>query len=249
MISGRTTIPLTATELLFSATLLIIAYLVRGITGFGSGLIIIPTLALLLPVTTVVPMVGLLDFAASLSHGVKHHRQILWRELLPLLPFSMFGVASALYLFHTLNPELLSRLLGGFVLGYALYTLFGKASSNIVSRWWSIPGGFFAGSVGTLFGTGGPFYVTYLQLRGIDKSHFRATIALIFLLDGCSRITGYTLTGVYTEETILLTLSAMPLMFIALYLGGRIHTTITQAQFRKGISILLTISGITLILH
>ena len=41
------------------------------------------------------------------------------------------------------------------------------------SRVISVPSGFFGGFVGTLFGTGGPFYVIYLNLRHLDKSAFR----------------------------------------------------------------------------
>ena len=42
--------------------------------------------------------------------------------------------------------------------------------------------------VGTLFGTGGPFYVIYLNLRGLDRSVFRATFAMNFLIDGGVRL-------------------------------------------------------------
>ena len=46
--------------------ILLLAYFLRGITGFGSGLIAIPLLAHFLPLTFVVPMVLVLDFVASI---------------------------------------------------------------------------------------------------------------------------------------------------------------------------------------
>ena len=45
-----------------------------------------------------------------------------------------------------------------------------------------------AGVLGTLFGTGGPFYVIYLNLRGLDRTVFRATFAMNFLVDGGVRL-------------------------------------------------------------
>ena len=45
------------------------AYLVRGITGFGSGLIAVPLLALSHPLQFAVPLVLALDFTASLVLG------------------------------------------------------------------------------------------------------------------------------------------------------------------------------------
>jgi uncharacterized membrane protein YfcA len=49
------------------------AYFIRGITGFGSGLIAVPLLALILPLQTVVPLVLVLDLCASLimSHRAR----------------------------------------------------------------------------------------------------------------------------------------------------------------------------------
>ena len=63
---------LSLSQLLLAALIILGAYLMRGIAGFGSGLIAIPLLALMMPLTIVVPMVGLLDYIASTSHGLKH---------------------------------------------------------------------------------------------------------------------------------------------------------------------------------
>ncbi|MBF0219638.1 MAG: sulfite exporter TauE/SafE family protein [Gammaproteobacteria bacterium] len=238
---------LPTSELLLALLIVIIAYLVRGITGFGSGLIAIPLLALLLPVTLVVPLIGLLDYTASLFHGLHHRQAVVWREIFTLLPFTITGVVTALYLFHLLDPLLLRKFLGGFVLLYAIYSL-SSANPGAGSRFWVVPAGLLGGMVGTLFGTGGPFYVIYLRLRGLGKLPFRATVATIFLLDGSSRIIGYTLTGVYNQETMLLLLLAFPLMVIALYLGGRIHSNASPLFFRRTIGIVLLGSGSSLLL-
>ena len=225
------------------------AFFVRGIAGFGSGLIAIPLLALFLPLQVVVPMVGLLDYIASSGHGFRHRQQIRWGEILPLLPFTLLGVGSALYLFHTLDAELLRKALGVFVLLYALYTLSGLMPQRPGSCWWALPAGSFGGMVGTLFGTGGPFYVAYLRLRHLDKSAFRATIAMIFLIDGSSRIVGYFATGLYHAQTIILVAMALPVMVLAMYLGGHIHTNLSQQAFQRGIGLLLIGSGLALLLR
>ncbi|MEO5342882.1 MAG: sulfite exporter TauE/SafE family protein [Gammaproteobacteria bacterium SHHR-1] len=232
-----------------AAAIVALAYFVRGITGFGSGLIAIPLLALMLPLPLVVPLIGLLDYIASAAHGVKHREAIVWRELLPLLPFTLIGVGLALYLFKTLDAVLLSRVLGGFVLLYALYSLLGREPSGQGSRLWSPLAGGLGGLVGTLFGTGGPFYVIYLHFRGLHKSAFRATIATIFLLDGASRIIGYSLSGLYNRDSLLGVLIGLPLMLLTLWLGGRVHVNLSQQTFRKAIGILLIGAGLALILR
>ncbi len=52
------------------------AYLVRGIAGFGSGLIAVPLLSLFFPVTQVVPLVVFLDYIGSASQGLKNRERI-----------------------------------------------------------------------------------------------------------------------------------------------------------------------------
>lgn len=240
---------LSPTQLLLAGLILTLAYLVRGITGFGSGLIAIPALALLLPLALVVPMVGLLDYAASLSHGLKHRKAIAWGEILPLLPFTLLGVGAGLYLFKTLDTGLLKRILGGFVLLYALYSLSGRLPAAGRSRWWAAPAGGFGGLIGTLFGTGGPFYVIFLHLRGLDKIAFRATIATIFFLDGASRIVGYAVAGFYSSAVLGLVAAALPLMAVSLYVGGHIHTSLSPHHFQRAIGVLLLGSGLALLLR
>lgn len=236
-------------QLTLGALVLIAAYLVRGIIGFGSGLVAIPLLALMLPLPLVVPMVGLLDYIASATHGVRHRESIAWREILPLMPFTLIGVATALYLFKALQAELLLRFLGGFVLLYALYSLLGREPAGGGTRRWAIPAGGLGGLIGTLFGTGGPFYVIYLHYRGLTKIPFRATMATIFLLDGGSRILGYFLSGFYTRDVLVLAALALPVMAVSLYAGGHIHTSISQESFRRAIAISLIGSGMALLLR
>jgi len=234
-------------QLLLAALIVLGAYLVRGIAGFGSGLIAIPLLALMLPLTIVVPLVGLLDYLASLGHGVKHRQAIHWREILPLLPFTFAGVLTALYLFKTVDALLLKRILGGFILLYALYSIFGLTPHGKGSRRWALPAGGLGGLIGTLFGTGGPFYVIYLHLRGLSPLSFRATAATIFLIDGSSRIIGYTASGLYRSDTLLLFAAALPVMVIGMYIGGHIHTNLSPRTFQRAIALLLVGSGLALL--
>lgn len=234
-------------QLLFAAGVLVAAYVVRGITGFGSALVAVPLLALLLPLHAVVPVISLLDYMASLSHGIRHRRDVRWRELVPLLPATLAGVLTALYLFQTVDAEALRRALGVFVVLYAFYALLAPERSGRGSRWWALPGGGFGGLIGTLFGTGGPFYVIYLGLRGLGKHHFRGTIAIIFLIDGGLRLIGYTASGFYDRDTLLLVAAALPVMAAALYAGGHIHTRISPAAFKRAIAVLLVGSGLALV--
>jgi len=235
-------------EFALCAGFLLTAYFIRGIVGFGSGLIAIPLLALVLPLPLVVPAVALTDYLASATQGVGNRRDILWPALLPLAPFVLAGVGTALYLFHQVDPGLLTRALGVFVLCYAAYTLLDLHPGRIARPHWAAPLGGLGALVGTLFGTGGPFYVAYLQLWGPHKGQFRATAATAFLIEGSTRMTGYLAAGFFTRDTLLFFALALPLMALGLYAGHHVHTSLSEATFRRLIGVLLLGSGLALLL-
>lgn len=230
------------------ACVVAVAYLVRGVAGFGSGLIAVPLLALILPFTLVVPLVVLLDYIASASQGAANRADIRWREILPLLPFSALGVLLALFALSRADAELLLQALGVFVIAFALHTLSGYTPKQGAARGWGALAGTSGGLIGTLFGTGGPFYVMYFKARGLDKAAFRATFAAIFLIDGAGRLLGYAGSGFFTWDFLSVVALALPLMAVALYLGGQIHTRLSQQAFQRGISALLIVSGVALLL-
>lgn len=231
----------------FSATILFLAYTVRGVAGFGSALIAVPLLTMRFPLTMVVPLVVLLDYLGSATQGFANRMEISWRDVLPLIPFTLIGVFGALLVMEMVDPQFLTTALGGFVLLYAVYQL-SPLPEMRASRAASIPTGLFGGLMGTLFGTGGPFYVMYFNMRSLDKTVMRASFATYFLVDGSMRLAGYTLFGHVNKEMLLYMLAALPIAGFGLLVGGQIHLNLSQQTFKRFISLLLLGSGIALIL-
>src|SRR5438552_15835745 len=71
--------------------ILMSAYFIRGITGFGSGLISVPLLALSQPLHFAIPLVLALDFTASVALGCTNNKTANWCEIKILLPDGMSG--------------------------------------------------------------------------------------------------------------------------------------------------------------
>jgi len=231
----------------YAAVVLFLAYLVRGIAGFGSGLIAVPLLALRFPVTAVVPLVVFLDYIGSASQGLKNRQHVAWREQLPLIPFTLVGVGVGLLLLKAVPAAILAKVLGGFIIAYAIYQWLPLPVLR-GSRLFVVPYGILGGFVGTLFGTGGPFYVIYFTLRGLGKNVFRATFAINFLIDGAIRLIAYLTVGLLGLQTLTHLLVALPVVAVGLFLGGHIHTGFSQKTYVRFISLLLLGSGIGLLL-
>lgn len=238
---------LSAAQIIFSVIIIFIAYTVKGLSGFGSGLVAIPFLALIFPLKFIVPALGLLSYIGTIIQSVSLRKHAVWRDILPLLPFSMLGIGVAIWLLVSVDANILAMSLGVFILLYSVYSL-SSSTEPTGGRRWAIVAGGFGGLVGALFGTGGPFYVLYLKMRGLDKGAFRATIATIFLIDGGARMVGYASTGLYTSKVLTLIIILLPVLLIAMYVGNHLHVKIEQKRFNQIISIMLMISGIILII-
>jgi uncharacterized membrane protein YfcA len=224
--------------------ILLLAYFLRGITGFGSGLIAIPLLAHFLPLTFVVPMVLVLDFAASIVLSRHTRLQVRWDEIRSLLPPSIVGIVAGSVMLVSLPREPLLVSLGLFVIFFGLRYVFNVHGEKPISRWWSLPTGLSGGLIGALFGTGGPPYVVYLSHRLRDKTQLRGTLSGLFLLDGAFRLITFLSLGLlFQAEMLSSLLMGLPVTAIGLYLGNKVHLGITRRQQLAIIGCLLLVSG------
>ncbi len=231
-----------------AASVVLVAYVIRGITGFGSGLIAVPLLALLLPLKFVVPLILLLDFTASVVIGGFTFQRVLWSEIGVLIPFGVVGVVLGTSLLVSLPQQPMLIVLAIFIFIFALRSLLGLRGDKPVSRAWAVPASLTGGTVGALFGTGGPPYVIYLTHRISDKSALRATLSALFFTEGVTRIVTFVIAGLLLSSQVWMAyLAALPLMLGALYLGGRVHVGLSPTGMTRLVGGLLLVSSFSLL--
>src|SRR5260221_2281732 len=242
---------LTPTEIAYCCLVLVISFAIRGGIGFGGAAL--PLIALVLPMKLVVPVFTVLGIFSSWSVVFSDRRHVNWRELLRLLPYTVVGALIGLYFYNAFDTRTLAHGLGALVLAYGSATLWQSLRRRPA---WKFPSrltlpvtGTLAGIVGTLFGAmAGVFYAIYLDLQKLDKHRFRATVAATLLVLGFVRGAGYLAVGAYDREALLATALSLPLMFIGVALGNRIHTNLSEVAFRRLLGIVLICSGVPLML-
>ena len=94
--------------------------------GFGSGVVATPLLVFVLPMATTAPLVTILGFLVSVRQAVRGRRDVQWRIIARFIPGSLVGVPLGLWMVANADQHLLRRLLGAYVVAYALYSLFGE---------------------------------------------------------------------------------------------------------------------------
>jgi len=236
--------------LAFCAAVLFAAYTLRGATGFGAGVVAIPLLTLVLPLTIVIPVITALGIIASFGQSVQEIRHVDWRALRGLALPSALGLALGLWLFTSLDRALLLKAFAAFIIAYGLWSfmphpLVVRRPSKLLAA----AAGSTGGLVATLFGgMAGPFYAIYLRALALDKRRFRASMSSVLLCLALVRAGGYGSLGMYSSTAIAALLLFAPAMVLGMVAGEFWHVRLDQARFERIVAVLIVLSGGALLL-
>lgn len=234
--------------LLLAPLVVILAYIVLAVGGFGSGLLSIPLLALLLPVKLVIPVVLVVDFVATLSTGLRFWRDVAFDEIKPLVPTMLLGLFGGVALLVWLPARLVLLALGLFILGYGAYSLFHHARPRTCSKVWSIPAGLLGGVISGMFGMGGPIYVIYLTRRIVDPLRLRVSFSVVFSINAAARLLLFLFSGLLMQQDVWIGVACLlPFMVLGLAIGHHIHLKLTAAQVARLVSLLLVATGVSVL--
>jgi uncharacterized membrane protein YfcA len=230
--------------------IVIVAYTVFGLSGFGSTVIAIPVLAHFLPVSYLVPLMALLDCTSAMLVGHSAREHLSKEELKRLTPFMLIGFVVGVTLLVGVPDAYLRAALGVFAVSVGLYSIANPKVHRRIGWWWAIPAGIIGGGVATVFGAGGPIYATYLGGRLDDKNRIRATLSTLISISAFVRAILYAISGLLLHATIFIGGVALsPFVLLGLRLGTRIHTGLSQEQMRRAVGGLLLVTGSSLLVR
>jgi len=239
-----------ADVLVLAALVICAAYVVYGLTGFGSTVLSLPVLAHLMPLKFAVALLLLLDLAMGIAFNARVRRGIRIDEMAWLVPFALAGMAAGLMLLIKLPERNLIAVLGIFVLAYALWGISRRGAARALSRAWCAPIGLAGGAFSALFGTGGVLFVVYTSGRLRDVTELRATTAAMILFSVSVRALLFLATGLFTQEGLLVAALALaPAALAGLVIGTRLHARVHAVVVVRAIYVLLAAAGISLLVR
>lgn len=247
-----TRVVLPVAEFAYPVFVVLLGYVVLGITGFGSALVIVPLLAWKWPLTEVVPLALLMDVPASMLHGGLNLRQVNFAELRHLLPGMAAGTAVGLWLTGVLDPHWPLLALGLYVTLVGANALRSPASTpkRALGAPWAHAMGLAIGLVEMLFGTAGPLAVAWLSRRLKDVHVLRASTPVVLVVSASAVLLAMGWSGrLSNSELWLRWVSLMGVAVVGVLLGNRLVRRVSTDALHKVICGLLVISGLTLVLH
>jgi uncharacterized protein len=235
--------------LIFAPLIVFAAYVVFGVTGFGSTLIAVPLLAHLFPLKFVVPFFVILDCVGAFNMGLRLRADLMRHETLLLLPFMAIGIAAGVYLLVHISPELLLGGLGLFVVFFGASYVVKSGKGFPLPHWSGAPIGLFGGATSAVFGIGGPIYVFFLAGRDATPTQIRATMPVIFMFTTVARIVLFIIAGLYSPAALMAAVALLPVMALGIWTGHHLHLNLAQKTVIRVMGALLVLSGISLIVR
>jgi uncharacterized membrane protein YfcA len=231
-----------------AALIVACAYVIFGLTGFGSTVLAVPLLALVLPLKFAVPLMMLLDLCATLALGARLRKGIRFDELTWLVPCILAGMLVGLTLLIKVAEASLLLGLGAFVLLYAIYGFTRNGVPVRMGRAWSVPIGLSGGALSALFGTGGVLFAMYFTGRIADKDQLRATNASMIMFSALVRVALFGASGLLTQHGLLACVALLvPAMLAGFFLGNRLHSVIPAASVVRLVYAVLVVAGVSLL--
>jgi uncharacterized protein len=239
--------------LAFYVLVLIGAFAVRSAAGFGAGLIAVPMLAFILPVSTAVAVATPLTTLTSVHQVTRDWRHIAWRQFAIVEFYTIIGIGLGFYFINLLDENTLRRGLGAFLILYSVHALWkANATPVLPTRWHGVlaaGAGTAGGLFSALFGGGvGPIYVVYFNMLGMAKTVFRVTMSAVVLIGGFARLAGYASYGFYGGSTMTLLAVGLPLVIVGSWAGERLARWFSVQIFARFVGGLVLLSGVALLL-
>ena len=234
---------------IYAILCIFVSAVIRGYSGFGFSALTVSSLSFVLPPIEIIPLVFLLEIAASINMLPMVWKEVDWKILKWLILGNVVGTPFGIFLLVNINQEIIRFTISILVFFSCIFLLRQFKFSSNLGKSWTLGVGSFSGVVNGSTGVGGlPIAIFFLSASGGATLTRASLVAYLFFSDiYASLISG-------TQHIISLELFSRTLIFlvpmtIGIYIGHKNFVKTTQKSFRKFVLIFLVILSLAGILR
>jgi len=236
---------LTPAQAAYAVAAVLVAGIVRGFAGFGMSAILVLALSLILPPVQVVPMVMLMEVAASQRMLGGVWREADWKLAAWLLAGSAVGTPLGVHLLASVPAPAMRVALSLFVLAMVVLLWRGFRLPGRPRPAWGLAAGLFSGTANGAASFGGQPNAVFLLSTSAGAATVRATLVVIALCTDLYGSTVFAVKGLLTFETLMRAAVLLLPMAVGIMVGERKFRAAQPQTYRRAALILLTALAVT----
>ncbi|MBM3532413.1 MAG: sulfite exporter TauE/SafE family protein [Alphaproteobacteria bacterium] len=228
----------------FAVVVTSVCAVVRGYSGFGMGLMIIPLLSLALPPADAVIVVLIFGVTVALKQLPGLWRHIDWRGLKLLMPVAILTTPIGTWLLGLASPAVLRLGLSVSVIAVAILFLIGFRLTGTPGKGTIVATGALAGVMNGVAGLSGPPLVFLYLTRADSLSVGRATLIAFFFVTDAAALVFAWMGDIVRRETAAMALLLIPFLLAGVVIGERAFSGTSPERFRQVVLWLLVLTGV-----
>lgn len=234
--------------IIIGMVVLISAYIVQGVSGFGRSLVATPILSLFIPAKEVIAIIILTSIFANIIMLVKTIKYSSIKKIWVMIVMGVIGVIVGIQMLTFVPIKELKIFMGVLVVFSAIMLASGfklkVKESHLSYGIAGISSGFLTG----LISIGGPPIVLFLQNQDHDKHQFRGNLSLFFFFTGSFAIISLFMNNLVTHDVIIKSIYFLPASIIGIIIGNYLAHKVNEKVFKKVVLGILILSGISAVL-
>ena len=222
--------------------------------GFGSAAAFVPAALLasfiepMAAMSLMLPLLMVMDIGSLKPYW----RRWMAVETRVLCLGAVPGVILGVLLFQMTNANNLRFVIGAICLAFVLWQTLPQLKKHALhrsalSKHWGMGLGALAGFTSFVSHAGGPAAAVYLLSQRPNKTEYQATTVIVFWIINIAKAVPYAFLGLFSLETLSLSLLFAPFALIGVYLGVKWHFLISERVFFALTYGLLLCTGLRLI--
>ncbi len=236
--------PLDTQTVLAVGVVVLVAFMVAGITGMGAVVLALPLTSLFIGVRLSVCSLQTLGLALSAYLALSGWKHVRRKPFLVTVALGVVGMPAGILFANQLPEAGLMLAVGAYVTFMGARVLLPGLRERRLPDWLLKAQLVAGGAVHGAFASGGPLMIAYFHESIHDKSAFRATMSLSFVALAVLLLAQWTLSGAWAAGTATTVLVMAPFMLAGVAAGEAIHRRVNIRVFRTLVSAVMVVIGV-----
>ncbi len=226
-------IELLTLDLALAAVVAVIAGLMRGFAGFGSGMMMAPVFAILFGPVETVAIVIIMEIVASIQLTPKALPDIQWRFVGPLSLMAALFMPIGAYFLGSVDPEIMTRVMAAIVLTFVLVLLTGWRYEGEKRLLPTLGIGAASGMLMAATSMGNPPVLLYMLSSRDSATTNRANIIGYFAVTQIVLLLVLMVMGLLTGPPVFRAALLAPPYLLAAWFGSQLFRQSSEQLYRR----------------